>query len=95
MAKLKAYSELTFADDFMFCKILTSQPDLCKELLELILEIKIRKIEFPEAQKDIKHTYNGRSIRLDVYVEDDHNTIYDMNYHSHAEYPMEMVSKQS
>ena len=45
VARLKDYSELTFIDDFMFCKILTSKPDLCKELLELILEIKIKRID--------------------------------------------------
>lgn len=74
----KKYSELTFIDDFMFCKILTSKPELCKELLELILEIKINKISFSEAQKGIEPTYDGRGIRLDVYVEDADNTIYDI-----------------
>ena len=78
MSKLKEYSELTFADDFMFCKVLTSKPELCKELLELILGIKIKKIDFPEAQKSIKQTYDSRGIRLDVYVEDDSNTVYDL-----------------
>ena len=29
----KAFSELEFTDDFMFCKILTDNKDLCRELL--------------------------------------------------------------
>lgn len=78
MAKRKEYSELTFIDDFMFCKILTSRPELCKELLELILGIKIKRIKFPEAQKAIEQTYDGRGIRLDVYIEDANNTVYDL-----------------
>lgn len=78
MAKLKDYSELTFIDDFMFCKVLTSRPELCKELLELILEMKIKKISFPESQKTIEQTYDGRGIRLDVYIEDADNTVYDL-----------------
>lgn len=78
MAIKKEYSELRFIDDFMFCKILTSRPELCKELLELILEIKIKKIKFPESQKTIEQTYSGRGIRLDVYVEDAYNTVYDL-----------------
>ena len=34
----KRYEELTFTDDFMFCKVLQNNPDICKELTELILE---------------------------------------------------------
>ena len=50
----KNYSELSFTDDFMFCKVLVSHPNLCKELLELLLGIEIRKIEMAESQKTIK-----------------------------------------
>ena len=78
MAKRKEYSELTFIDDFMFCKIMVKYPELCKELLELILDVKIREIKFPEAQKVLEETYDGRGIRLDVYIEDDNNTVYDL-----------------
>ena len=56
MKKRKDYSELTFIDDFMFCKVLTSRPELCKELLELILEMKIKKISFPVSQNTIEQT---------------------------------------
>ena len=74
----KAYEDLCFTDDFMFCKILSNNHGLCKELLELILGIRIRNLEFAEPQKPIEHTYDGRGIRLDVYVEDDANTVYDI-----------------
>ena len=74
----KSYEELSFTDDFMFCKIMTANPDLCQELLELILQLKIRRIEFPEAQKEIRHTFDSKGIRMDVYVEDDENTVYDI-----------------
>lgn len=67
----KSYNELSFIDDFMFCKILSTNPDLTKELLEIILEIKILEIRFPEPQKTIEITADGRGIRLDVYVEGD------------------------
>ena len=33
----KKYEELTFHDDFMFCKVLETHPDLCRNLLELAL----------------------------------------------------------
>ncbi|MDD3368009.1 MAG: Rpn family recombination-promoting nuclease/putative transposase [Lachnospiraceae bacterium] len=65
----KKYEELTFVDDFMFCKILQNNVSLCKELIELILEKKISRISFPERQKTIEITSDGKGIRLDVYVE--------------------------
>lgn len=33
----KNYEELDFTDDFMFCKVLTNNPELCHELLELVI----------------------------------------------------------
>lgn len=78
MAKRKEYSELRFTDDFMFCKIMTAKLNLCKELLELILSIKIREVKISESQKTIEEKYDGRGIRLDVYVEDLENTVYDL-----------------
>lgn len=54
--KKKAYQDLTFADDFMFCNIMQNNLDICKDLVELILDRKIGEIKFSEAQKalDIK-----------------------------------------
>lgn len=66
----KEYEELCFTDDYMFCMILTTRLDLCKELLELILDIKIRKVEIAEQQKNVDITYDGKGVRFDVYVDD-------------------------
>lgn len=74
----KKYEELDFTDDFFFCKILIKNEKLCKELLELILQIKIARIVFAAKQKPIELTADGRGIRLDVYVEDDAHTVYDI-----------------
>ena len=74
----KSYDELCFTDDFLFCKVMTTNLDLCKELLELILGIKIKKINLSEAQKWIKSSYESKGIRLDVYLDDDDNTVYDL-----------------
>ena len=75
---MKNYEELTFADDFMFCKIMEENEDLCKELTELVLERKIGKIVKNEKQKAIEPAADGHGVRLDVYFEDDENTIYDI-----------------
>ena len=73
----KKYEELTFADDFMFCKILTSNPDLCHELLELILGHKVGRFTRLDKQKPIELTADGKGIRFDVYSEDDSGTVFD------------------
>ena len=78
MSKRKAYSELTFTDDFMFCKVLSQNLNLCKELLELVLGIKIRQIGLIQPQMPIEEKYDARGIRLDVYVEDGAGAVYDV-----------------
>ena len=68
----KRYEELDFTDDFIFCKILYNNEPLCKELLEVILGKKIRKIVYHDWQKQIEMTAEGKGVRLDVYLEDGH-----------------------
>lgn len=75
--KRKNYEELEFTDDFMFCKILEKRTDLCKELLEIILGKKIKRVKVNK-QKAIDITYTAKSIRFDVYIEDEDNTVYDI-----------------
>lgn len=54
-------------------------PKLCRELLRRILpELKIDRIEYPELQKSIKQDIDARSVRLDVYVKDNKNIVYDI-----------------
>ena len=71
------YQQLQFRDDFLFCKILTERPDIAKELLELILNVRIEKV-VPQKQKSIEITAEGRGIRLDVYLDDEEGTVYDL-----------------
>lgn len=62
----------------MFCKVLENNKDICKELLELILGKKVKDIRYPQKQKVIDITSDGKGIRLDVYLEDDENTVYNI-----------------
>ncbi len=73
----KDYSELRFTDDFMFCKVLTGNPELCHELLELIIGKKVGDFLKLEKQHPIEITADGKGIRFDVYGEDDLKTVYD------------------
>ena len=74
----KEYEKLRFTDDFLFCKIMTSDLELCREVLELILGIPIKEVRLPESQKGIKLTPDGKGVRLDVYVNDGNDTVYDI-----------------
>lgn len=78
MNERKMYKELKFADDFMFTKVLTNNPEICKRLLELLLGIKINKVLVPEKQKTIEILSDGKGIRLDVYVDDGEGTVYNI-----------------
>lgn len=77
MGTHKAWEDLTIADDYMF-KLVMSHKRICKHLLEMLLGIKIRDLREPETEKAMKHGYESKGIRLDVYVEDDANTVYDI-----------------
>ena len=75
--KMKKYEKLELRDDFMFSRIM-SNPKFVKPLLETILGVKIRKIVYPQTQKTIDLSLQAKGIRLDVYVEDDQNTVFNL-----------------
>jgi predicted transposase/invertase (TIGR01784 family) len=74
--RIKPWEELTITDDYMF-KLVMRHPKICKRLIEKILHIKIKHIDYLDDEKSLKFRYAGKGIRLDVYVEGD-DTIYDI-----------------
>ncbi len=77
MQRTKDYSELDLTNSFIFSKVMTDER-LCKRLLEIILGIDILRIEYIEAEKDMKFAPDGKGVRLDVYVDDNQGTVYDI-----------------
>ena len=73
----KRIEELEIWDDFMFGAVMSNK-ELCKHLLEIILQKKIKDIRYTELQKAINLQYDAKSIRLDVYVEDDTESVYNI-----------------
>lgn len=71
----KQFEELQSRDDFMFGKVMQNKK-ICKRVLEILLGIEIEDIEYPETQKTINITCQGKSVRMDVYVADNMNTVY-------------------
>ncbi len=74
----KSYEELTLADDFMFCKVMTQNPDLCRELTELITGRKVGEILKINRQMPVEITADGRGVRFDIYMEDEGNAVYNI-----------------
>ncbi|MEH2960469.1 Rpn family recombination-promoting nuclease/putative transposase [Candidatus Merdisoma sp. JLR.KK006] len=72
------WEDLGISNDFLFGKVMQN-PRLCQELLQRILpDLKIDHIEYPELQKAIKPDADAKSIRLDVYVRDNKNIVYNI-----------------
>ena len=71
---MKSYDDLFFTDDFLFSKIMRN-PEIAKGVVQNLLGIKVKKIEFVTSQYSIDELYNGKGIRLDAYLEDEDKII--------------------
>lgn len=63
--RIKPIEDLVFSDDFMFGAVMRDA-EICKGVLELLLQVKIDHIEYPELQKSITPFYSKKGVRLDV-----------------------------
>lgn len=82
----KPIDEQTIMNDFLF-SVVMRQKEYCIPLLEYILKIKIKDVSYAEDQKTMQSVVpTAKSIRLDVFVEDDQNTIYDLEVQTSNEY---------
>ena len=66
---LKDFQDLTFQDDFMFCKVLQNM-NICKRVLELVLEEEL-SVKNITSQKTIENHSESKLVRLDVLAEDE------------------------
>ncbi len=73
----KTLQELNLGDDFLFAKVM-SDKDICRRIIEKVLDIKIKKIKMPQEQKVIDLLLDSKSVRLDVYVNDEKGTVYNV-----------------
>ena len=74
MQKFKAWEDLTFTDDFMFSQVMKNK-EICKEVVETILGIKVGKIEFLTSQYEIEIDPEAKTIAMDVYLRDEKKII--------------------
>ena len=74
---MKPFDELTFSDSFLFGEVMMDETT-CKNVLEIILGIEIEKVVLVEKEKQANNTPEFKSIRMDIYVKDLENTIYNV-----------------
>ena len=73
----KPFEDLSIADDFMFCKVMEHEP-ICKEFLEMLFSVKIKKITYLSSQNSITTNSGAKTVRLDVLVKNEAGTSYDI-----------------
>ena len=64
----KQWQDATIQNNFVFGKTMELYPDLCRRLLELILNTKIKEISYPERKKTIEARTDSKGVRLDVFI---------------------------
>ncbi len=74
--KWELWENLTLSNDFMFSKVMRDK-EICRETLEILLNKKIGDVTYIDNQKTIDINYDEKSVRLDVYVENE-NRIYNI-----------------
>jgi len=73
----KSIDDLTIQDDYLFKKVMKN-PEICSKMLERILHIKVGKITYHEEEKSLDMTLESKGVRLDVYVQDEGGTVFNI-----------------
>ena len=61
------WEKATIANNFIFYKVMRNNPDVCKELLEILLEMEIDHVEI-RSEETVEIDFGSKGIRLDVYA---------------------------
>ena len=75
--RIKSFEELTIQDNFIFQKVMLKK-HICKAVLERLLDISIQDIVYIHEEKSLDIRLETKSIRLDVYVNDDKGTVFNI-----------------
>ncbi len=74
---IKSFDELTFQDNFIFQKVMLKK-NICKAVLERLLDISINDIVYIHEEKNLDVRWDTKSVRLDVFVNDDKGTVFNI-----------------
>ncbi len=71
------FDSITFKDNYLFQSIM-KEKDICKDVLELLLGFKLKRITYPEQEKSVAGDLGSHSVRFDVYVENEGGDVFDI-----------------
>ena len=75
---LERWERATIADNFIFCRVMSTNPDICRHLLELLLGIEIERVEPVTAERAAEIDFGAKGVRFDVYVKDGTGRCFDL-----------------
>ena len=70
----KKWESLTFTDDFIFSRVMHDE-HICRQVVELILEVRIGEIRYLSAQDEHKTDPDSMRIIMDVFLRDENRII--------------------
>ena len=82
---MEDFSKATFSNNFMF-RLVMEKPELCRQLLERVLDVEIKGISYPEGEKSIEAQIASKGIRLDIYVTLVDGTVIDVEMQANDQY---------
>ena len=71
---IKSFDEWTLQDNFIFQQVMLKK-HICKAVLERLLDISIKDIVYIHEEKNLDVRWDTKSVRLDVFVNDDKGTV--------------------
>lgn len=71
------WNSITITDNYMFSTVFRDA-DLCRELLELILDVPIDHVEYINREQYLQPDPTARGIRMDVFLRDEAGTVFDL-----------------
>ena len=71
------FAKISITQDYAFCKVMEDNPEICRELVQLIIGDEVGPLKLVQKQKQVDVTPDGRGIRLDVFCEDQ-NAVYNI-----------------
>ena len=74
----KQWKNASLSNNFIFCRVMSENLDLCKDFLEMLLDIQIERLELSEAEKTIDVDFLSKGVRFDVYVKDGTGRCFDI-----------------
>ena len=72
------WKNASLSNNFIFCRVMSENLDLCKDFLEMLLNIQIERLELSETEKTIDVYFLSKGVRFDVYVKDGTGRCFDI-----------------